>query len=363
MDLLGIIIPFLVVLTIVVFVHELGHYLVGRWCGIGAEAFSIGFGPELFGFNDRAGTRWRVAALPLGGYVKFIGDRDPASARPGMEDVAGSFQSASLAARAATVAAGPFANFILSIVIFAVMAFAYGEVKLPPRVDGVQENSPAERAGFMIGDIITHVDGSAVETFADVSQRIMGAGADPLDMTVARGGLSLDLTVTPEAVEVGEGATRGRIYRIGLQHNPDITDGIEPERAGIFEALGKGVERTWFIITTTLDYLGRVITGKESADQIGGPIRIATISGEVAENGILPLINLVALLSTSIGLINLFPLPILDGGHLMYYGVEAVTGRPVSERIQEIGARIGIALVLFLMVFATFNDLQFLSIF
>ncbi len=364
MDILGFVIPFLLVLTVVVFIHELGHYLVGRWCGIGAEAFSIGFGPELFGFVDKRGTRWRFAALPLGGYVKFIGDRDPASSRPGMENVQGSFQSASLGARAATVAAGPGANFLLSIVIFSAMAFVFGEVKMPARVDVVSAGSPAAEAGFLPGDVIVEVDGREVEDFSDVTQSVMAAGPDPLMVVVERNKTFVELTVVPEAVDIGEGATRSRVYRIGIQFQ-SRQDGSDVERVslGPIESIGAGIDRTLFIVSSTIDYVGRVLVGTESGDQLGGPIRIAHISDQVADMGILPLINLIALLSTSIGLINLFPLPILDGGHLVFYAVEALTGKPVSERVQEIGARIGIALVLFLMVFTTWNDLKFLGLF
>ena len=364
MDFLGVILPFLLVLTVVVFIHELGHYLVGRWCGIHAEAFSIGFGPEIFGFVDGRGTRWRLALLPLGGYVKFVGDRDPSSARPGMEDIAGSFQSASLPSRAATVAAGPVANFILSIVIFASMALIFGEMRQIPRVDGVVDGSPAAVAGFREGDVIVDIDGYEIDSFADVSRRVVASAGAPMIVVVERGGLELSLQVQPRLVEVGEGATRGKSYQIGIQHKPGANgEAVEAVSLSIPEALMHGVGQTWFIITSTIDYISGVISGRESGDQIGGPVRIAQISGQVADMGLLPLINLIALLSTSFGLINLFPMPILDGGHLLYYGIEAITGKPVSERVQEIGAKLGIGFVLFLMVYSTWNDLTHLGLF
>lgn len=362
-SLLGYIIPFLFVLTLVVFFHELGHFWVARRAGVRVVTFSLGFGPEIAGFYDRHGTRWRLSAIPLGGYVKFFGDEDAASVPDQAQlnhmsaaERRESFFFQPLKWRAAIVAAGPIANFILAIVIFSLVFMVFGRQETAPRVDQVSVGSAAERAGFKPGDLVLSIDGSPVESFADM-QRIVGINAgQPLAFRVERGGAEVGLMATPELKEVKDGF--GNVHRTGLLGiSRSLAQGdITTRRYGPVEAVGMGVQETWFVVTRTFDYLGGLIVGRESADQLGGPIRIAQVSGQVATYGIGALLSLAAVLSVSIGLLNLFPIPMLDGGHLLFYAFEAVRGRPLSARTQDIGFRIGLALVLMLMIFATWND-------
>jgi regulator of sigma E protease len=367
--LIGYIIPFLFVLTIVVFFHELGHFLVARWAGVKVLTFSLGFGPELAGFNDRHGTRWKISAIPLGGYVKFFGDESEASTpassetldRMTAEERAGSFHHKKVGPRAAIVAAGPIANFILAIVIFTCLFTFFGKPSTTARVDKIEANSAAARAGFQVGDIVTDIDGKTIGSFSDM-QRIVGVRAgDTLNFTIKRGDSTLQLKATPELREVKD--SFGNAHRLGVL---GITRATAPgdvvtERVDPATALWLGVKETWFVVDRTLAYIGGVFTGREAADQVGGPIRIAQISGQVATIGLAALVHLAAVLSISIGLLNLFPVPLLDGGHLLFYAVEAVRGRPLSERAQEMGFRIGLGLVLMLMVFATYNDILHLA--
>ncbi len=365
---LGYLIPFLFVLTIVVFFHELGHFLVGRWCGVKILTFSLGFGPELFGFNDRHGTRWKVSAIPLGGYVKFFGDESEAST-PSAETLSGmsederkvSFHHKNVAQRAAIVAAGPIANFILAIVIFASLFTVFGKPSTLAQVDTVQAGSAAEKAGFQAGDIITAIDGSAIESFSDMQRIVSMSAGQSLRVTVKRGGVPVELQATPEQREVKDNF--GNVHRMGVL---GITRTSKPdealtERVNPATALWLGAKETWFVVDRTVSYIGGVFVGRESADQVGGPIRIAQISGQVATVGVAALIHLAAVLSVSIGLLNLFPVPLLDGGHLLFYALEAIRGKPLSERAQEMGFRVGLALVLMLMVFATYNDILHLA--
>jgi regulator of sigma E protease len=360
----GWIIPFLFVLSIVVFFHELGHFLVARWCGVRVLTFSIGFGPEIVGFNDRHDTRWKISAIPLGGYVKFFGDENAASvpdqaALDAMtpQDKRHSFFHKGVGARAAIVAAGPIANFLLAIVIFSAVYMIFGKQITTARVDTVQTESAAAAAGFQPGDLVVAIDGRAIESFSDM-QRIVGVSAGKtLEITVDRGGVRTNLKAVPALREVKDNF--GNVHRLGvLGISRSMAPGdIRTERVPPFEAVAMGVEQTWFVIERTMSYLAGVVAGRESADQLGGPIRIAQVSGQVASVGGVALINLAAVLSVSIGLLNLFPIPLLDGGHLLFYGIEAARGRPLSERAQEVGFRIGLAIVLMLMIFATFNDI------
>ena len=354
---------FLFVLTVVVFFHELGHFLVARWCGVAVKTFSIGFGPEIAGFNDRHGTRWRLSSIPLGGYVQFVDDENAASARhKSLEELTpeerkGSFQTKPLAVRAAVVAAGPIANFILAIAIFTAIFTLYGERIAPAKVDSVSPGSAAERAGFKPGDLVISIDGEKIESFGEM-QRIVAVSADqPLQIVVERGGQNVELTATPERKEItdyfGNTVRQGLLGIVGSKASEDW----QVKRHDPVSAFGLAVKECYFIVSQSLAYLWGVVTGRESADQLGGPIRIAQISGQVASVSFVALINLAAVLSVSIGLLNLFPIPMLDGGHLLYYSIEAIRGRPLSEATQEIGFRIGLALILMLMIFATWNDL------
>ncbi len=361
----GYIVPFLFVLTIVVFFHELGHFLVARWCGIKVLAFSIGFGPEIVGFNDRYGTRWKIAAVPLGGYVKFFGDDNAASvpdreaaAQMTEEEKRDSFVYQPVGSRAAVVAAGPIANFLLAIAIFSGIFMVVGKQTTTARVDTVQANSAAQRAGFQPGDLVLSINGQTIESFSDM-QRIVSVNAgEPLDVTVERGGVPVTLKAVPELREFKDNF--GNVNRLGvLGISRSMAPGdIKTEKAGPLKAVLWGAQETGFVVGRTLSYIGGVFSGRESADQLGGPIRIAQVSGQVATAGFGALMNLAAVLSVSIGLLNLFPIPLLDGGHLLFYGIEAIRGKPLSERAQEVGFRVGLAIVVMLMIFATFNDLS-----
>lgn len=364
----GYIVPFLFVLTIVVFFHELGHFLVARWFGVGIKVFSVGFGPELLGFNDRHGTRWKLSAIPLGGYVKFLGDENEAGGtdRAALAEMTSAerghaFASKGVAARAAIVAAGPFANFVLAVVIFTAIFSFFGRQVTEARVDQVVAGSAAERAGFEAGDLVLSIDGADVESFSDL-QRIIGISTDTeLTIVVERGDERIALVATPERQEITDRfGNKQRVGILGISRNT-TADNIITERYSVPEAALLAVEETWFVIDRTMSYLGAVIVGRESTDQLGGPIRVAEISAQVATIGLIALINLAAVLSISIGLINLFPIPMLDGGHLLFYAVEAVRGRPLSDRAQDIGFRIGFAAMVMLMIFATWNDIIHLS--
>jgi regulator of sigma E protease len=356
----GYVVPFLFVLTVVVFFHELGHFLVARWCGVKVLVFSIGFGPELIGFNDRRGTRWKLAAIPLGGYVKFFGD-DNAASVPDQETIShmsegekrDSFFYKPVAQRAAIVVAGPLANFVLAIAIFAAVFTFYGKQATPARVDTVQPASAAQAAGFQQGDLIVSINGRKIETFTDMQRLVSASAGDALQVEVDRGGVRTTLRATPKLTEIKDNF--GNVHRIGVL---GITGAREPPvPVNPLTAVKLGVEETWFVVERTLSYIGGVVVGRESADQLGGPIRIAQVSGQVATAGFVALIHLAAVLSISIGLLNLFPIPLLDGGHLLFYAIEAIRGQPLSERAQEYGFRFGLAVVLLLMLFATYNDL------
>jgi regulator of sigma E protease len=365
---LGYLIPFLFVLTIVVFFHELGHFLIARWCGVRVLVFSIGFGPELVGFNDRHGTRWKLSAIPLGGYVKFFGD-DNAASTPDQPALATmpqserrfSFFYQNVWKRAAIVVAGPLANFVLAVAIFAAIFMFYGKQNTSARVDSVQPGSAAEAAGFASGDLVLSIDGRPVANFADM-QRIVGSSAgETLAITVERAGREITLKATPALKEVKDNF--GNVHRLGVLgiSRSMAPEDLRLERMDPLRAVWGGVEETWFVVDRTISYLGGVIAGREAADQLGGPIRIAQVSGQVASAGLVALFHLTAVLSVSIGLLNLFPVPLLDGGHLLFYLIEAARGRPLSDRAQEVGFRIGLAIVLMLMIFATFNDIIHLT--
>ncbi|MBB3929039.1 regulator of sigma E protease [Kaistia hirudinis] len=365
---LGYIIPFLFVLTLVVFFHELGHFLVARWCGVRVKAFSIGFGPEIVGFNDRHGTRWKISALPLGGYVRFFGDEDAASTpdRDALEAMSeeerrSSFFGKSVWQRAAIVAAGPIANFLLAIVIFAAIFALYGREITSARVDQVVAGSAAEQAGLQSGDVVLAIDGTTIESFNDL-QRVVSVNADtPLTVLVERGGQKLTLTATPQRKEVTD--RFGNVHRVGqlgISRNGSAAD-VKVQRFSVPEAVWLGARETWFVVDRTFSYIGGLFAGRESTDELGGMIRVAQVSGQVATLGFVALVNLAAVLSVSIGLLNLFPIPMLDGGHLMFYAVEALRGRPLSARAQDIGFRIGLAAVVMLMIFTTWNDIIHLT--
>lgn len=362
---IGTVVPFLFVLTVVVFVHEMGHYLVGRACGIGVNAFSIGFGPELIGFNDRRGTRWKLCAIPLGGYVKFVGDMNASSSQPGSEEIAAlseaqrkvAFHTQPIWKRAATVFAGPLFNFLLTIAVFTVLFSIHGRYVAEPMVATVNAGSPAAIAGVQPGDRFVSVDGEKVETFADVQRLVSGRAGDPLTFVMLRNGAEVSLVATPQPMEQEDAlGNKIKVAVIGVVNNQELGQPrlITYSPVG---ALSAAVEETGHIIQRTGQFLTRFAAGREDKCQLGGPVKIAGMSAQAAKMGFDWLVQLVALLSVGIGILNLLPIPPLDGGHLMFYGIEAVIRRPVSERMMEAVYRTGMFLVLAFMGFVFWNDL------
>ena len=357
----GYVAPFLLVLGIVVFFHELGHFLVGRWCGVKADVFSLGFGPELFGRVDRHGTRWRLALVPLGGYVKFHGDANAASAGMDAEGLSEeerrvSFFTQPVWKRGLIVAAGPVANFILSVVIFAGIAFFVGHGALAPRVESLRPGEVAEEAGFKPGDVVRSIDGKAVASWSELQRIVQASAEKKLSFVIERDGAQVILNATPKLRVMETPLGKNRIGLIGLNGSTRAED-WQVLRFGPLESLEQGVQETWYVGERTLSFLAGLVVGKESFDQVTGPIGTGYLAGKVATFGFSALMNLAAVLSVSIGLINLLPIPLLDGGHLLFYLIEAIKGRPLSERVQEVGFRLGLVFVVTLMLFTTFNDL------
>jgi regulator of sigma E protease len=354
---------FLIVLTVLVFIHELGHYLIARRNGVRIEVFSIGFGPELYGWWDRAGTRWKFSAIPLGGYVKMFGDADPSSGLPinlttlSVEERELSFHCKRLGQRAAIVAGGPLANFAFAIVALALLFMTYGQPFTPAEVGQVVPGSAAEAGGIHSGDAIVSIGGRSIDRFEDVQQIVRLNPAVPLNMVVNRNGEAVSLQVTPSRVEESDRLGRREIGQLGIRGGAPKYVRRDPA-----SAVGHAVSETWNLSVTTLEAMWQMVVGRRATDELGGPLRIAQLSGEVAQGGVVPLIWFMAVLSINLGLINLFPVPVLDGGHLLFYAAEAIRGRPLGQRAQEYGFRIGLALVLTLMVFATWNDLVHIGI-
>ncbi|MEB2843670.1 RIP metalloprotease RseP [Endobacterium cereale] len=359
----GYIIPFILVLSVLVFVHEMGHYLVGRWSGIRVLAFSVGFGPELIGYTDGHGTRWKISAIPLGGYVKFYGDEDAAS-MPGADALAGMSEAergqtlagAKLWKRAATVAAGPIANFILAIAIFAVLFSVYGKIVADPVVAEVRPDSAAQVAGVTVGDRLVALDGHEVSTFDEVRRYVSIRPLVPIIVTVEREGSRLDLPMVPKREEITDQfGNKVELGLIGIVTN-EQRGNFRVQQFSPGAAVIEGFKETGNIITGTGRYIANIFAGRMRADQIGGPIRIAETTGQMATLGFVAVLNFAAVISVSLGLMNLLPVPVLDGGHLLLYALEALRGRPLNARVQEIVFRLGFALILTLMVFATWND-------
>ena len=356
-------IPFLVILTILVFVHELGHYLVARRCGVRVEVFSIGFGKELFGWTDSANTRWKISVLPFGGYVKMFGesgDVDEAG-RPRpltLDEQAVSFHHKKLGQRAAVVSAGPIANFLFAMVVLAGLFATVGQPFTPPDVGSVQPGSAAEAGGMLPGDKIVSVGGERIERFEDLQRIVRDSAGVPLAFVVVRDGADVSLTVTPRLHE--EKDNFGNVHRIGFL---GVGGGARQYRKlDPVTAVWRGVTETVSLSGATLHAVGQMLAGTRTTDELGGPLRIAQMSGEVAHYGLVSMAWFLAVLSINLGLINIFPIPVLDGGHLVFYAVEAIRGKPLGPRAQEYGLRIGLALVVGLMVFATWNDLVHLKV-
>ncbi|MDQ6868416.1 MAG: RIP metalloprotease RseP [Pseudomonadota bacterium] len=359
----GYILPFLFVLSLVVFFHELGHFLIGRWCGVKVVTFSLGFGPELFGFNDRYGTHWRVAAFPLGGYVKFHGEANGASitdeaalaVMPPTERAV-SFIAQNVWKRAAIVAAGPIANFLLAIVIFTGIFYVNGRAILLPMVDGIAAGSAAEAAGFQLGDRIVSIGGTKVDSFEDMQRVVQTASDTELVFGIDRGGKLVELVATPRRRDVVTPFGTTRVGVLGVQ-SKSKPENWHVQNYGFVDSVKLAGSETWYVVARTGSYLKGLAAGTESSDQLSGPIRIAEVSGAMAKIGLGALLNLAAILSISVGMLNLFPIPLLDGGHLLYYAVEAVRGKAMNDKAQQFGFKVGLMLVTSLMVFATYNDI------
>lgn len=356
---------FLIVLTVLVFVHELGHYAVARWNGVRVDTFSIGFGRELVGWTDRSGTRWKIGWLPLGGYVKFFGDAGVAS-NPGealqqmsAADKAVSFHHKSVGARAAVVAAGPIANFLLAILLLAILFGTIGQRYTPAEVSTVLPDSAAAEAGFRPHDRVVRIDGTTIDRFEELQQIVQMGPGKRMQVTVRRDGTDLELTVTPRSVTATDpfGNVR-QIGRLGISHA-----GVEFKQHNPVSAVVAAGREVVSLTVLTVHALGEMVMGSRPADDLSGPIGIARMSGQMAEQGFVEVLLFAAFLSLNLGLVNLFPIPVLDGGHLLFYLFEWLRGRPPGERAQEYGFRVGMAVLMAIFVFATWQDLKRLSLF
>tara|TARA_X000001036_G_scaffold160180_1_gene151950 strand:+ start:422 stop:1537 length:1116 start_codon:yes stop_codon:yes gene_type:complete len=371
MEILSFIIPFIVLLTVVVFIHEYGHYYFAKRYGVGVTDFSIGFGKEIFGFNDKSGTRWKFCVIPLGGYVKFFGDRNVFSQaeqeellkKYSKEDQNKLFVTKPLYQRSLVVAAGPIANFILAILIFSFIYMFAGKDFTPAQIQEVQKNSPAYVSGIKNGDIILSVNNKKVTSILDVSTYINTSTTESIDIKVLRNDENIILTVKPETIK-GEDSLGNKVNKkiIGIKISPPNNQ-FNRERLGPATALVYAVKETWFVTSSSLDFIISMFKGKGDTTQLGGPIKIAKITGQVAQHGLIAFLSIMAYISISLGFINLFPIPLLDGGHLMFYAFEKILGRPLTQRTQEGFFRIGLFLLISLMFFTTFNDLKDLGLF
>ena len=367
----NILIPFLILILVVVFIHEYGHYYFAKKYGVGVTDFSIGFGKELFGWNDKYGTRWKICLLPLGGYVKFFGDRNVFSQsdqeevlkKYSTEDQKKLFILKPLYQRSLIVFGGPLANFLLAVLIFSSIYMFVGKDFTPAVIDEVQNDSPAEIAGMMKNDVILEIDGVEIKSILDVSKLISLSTREFVEFKVSRYDQELFLKVKPNLINSDDGLGNQIKKRIvGIKLSP-FNNEVNHVKLGPVKAIYYSINEVYFVTTSTLKYMGSIIAGSGDSSQLGGPIRIAKITGQVAEFGIVPFLSIMAYISISLGLINLFPIPLLDGGHLMFYAFEKVLGRPLSQKTQENFFRIGMFLLLFLMFFATFNDLKDLGLF
>lgn len=359
------IIPFLVLLTVVVFIHELGHFWVARRCGVRVEVFSVGFGPELFGLTDRRGTRWKFSAIPLGGYVKMFGQGERVLEPDGREremsaaERSVSFHHKPVWQRAAIVFAGPAANYALTVVALAILFALVGQPVVPTVVGQVLEDSAAEAAGLQIGDRILSINGQPTKGFDELVSLVQGSGGQPIDLLVRRGGSEVHMSAQPRPV-TGESsdASGPRTYLLGVAPAAQL----EYERYSLVGALSGAVVQTYRLTIQIIVNLWEMIIGERSSQELGGVLRIGKIAGDVAKSSYVDFLFLIPMLSLNLGLLNLFPIPLLDGGHLVFYAVESIRGRPLDERAQEWGLRLGVALVLGLVVFATWNDLVVLKV-
>ncbi len=365
------IIPFLILISIVVFIHEFGHYYFAKKFGVGVTDFSIGFGKEIFGWNDKSGTRWKVCWLPLGGYVKFFGDRNvfsqaeqqEAIKKYSIEDQKKLFILKPLYQRSIIVAAGPLANYLLAILIFISINIFIGKDMTPAIINEVQKDSPAFVAGMKKNDRIISIDNNKVESIMEVSTLINISTGEKIQFIVLRNDQQIPILVKPNQINSTDNFGNSIKKKIvGIKLSP-LNNEFNKQRLGLTKATYYSIKEVWFVTSTSLKYLKNIILGSADSSQLGGPIRIAKITGQVAEYGVIPFLSIMAYISISLGLINLFPIPMLDGGHLMFYFFEKILGKPLSEKTQEGFFRIGLFLLFSLMFFVTFNDLKDLGLF
>ena len=364
-------IPFILLITIVVFIHEYGHYYFAKKYGVGITDFSIGFGREIFGWNDKSGTRWKICWIPLGGYVKFFGDRNVFSQSEqqelinqySQEDRKKLFILKPLYQRAIIVVAGPLANFVLAILIFTMINLFVGKDVTPAVINEVQKDSPAFISGLKKNDKILFIDSNKVESILEVSTFINTSTSEKIKFKILRENQQLSILVKPNLVDgkdnLGNNVKKRMIgIKLSIEDNK-----IQRKTLGPGKAIYYSLKEVWFVTATSLKFIGKIITGSGDSSQFGGPIKIAKITGQVAEHGLIPFLSIVAYISISLGMINLFPIPMLDGGHLMFYFFEKILGRPLSQKVQESFFRIGLFLLFFLMFFVTFNDLKDIGLF
>jgi len=364
-------IPFLILITIVVFIHEYGHYYFAKKYGVGVTDFSIGFGKEIFGWNDKSGTRWKVCWIPLGGYVKFFGDRNVFS-QSEQQELINKYDEENrkklfilkpLYQRSIIVAAGPFANFLLAIIIFTIINFSVGKDITPAVIDEVLPDSPAYVAGLQKNDKIISINNNKVKSLLEVSTFINTSTSESIEFIIVRNDAEISLFIQPNLVD-GKDSFGNSVKKkmIGIKLS-SFNNEFQKERLGLSKSIYYSINEVWFVCITSLKYLGSMIVGSADSSQLGGPIRIAKITGQVAEHGIVPFLSITAYISISLGLINLFPIPMLDGGHLLFYAFEKILGRPLRQKTQEGFFRIGLFLLFFLMFFVTFNDLKDIGLF
>ena len=368
---LNTILPFIILILVVVFIHEWGHYYFAKKYGVGVTDFSIGFGREIFGWNDKSGTRWKICWIPLGGYVKFFGDRNVFSQSEQQElinkynedDRNKLFILKPLYQRSIIVAAGPLANFLLAILIFIFINLFVGKDMTPAIIDEVQKDSPAFSSGLKKNDRILFIDNEKIESIMQVSTLINVSMSEKIEFKILRNDKELAILIKPNLVD-GTDAFGNKIRKkiIGIKLSVPKNQ-LNKQPLGPAKAVYYSFKEVWFVTVTSLNYIGKIISGSGDSSQLGGPVKIAKITGQVAEHGIIPFLSIMAYISISLGLINLFPIPMLDGGHLMFYFFEKIFGKPLSQKTQENFFRIGLFLLLFLMVFVTFNDLKDLGLF
>ena len=365
-------IPFIILITVVVFIHEYGHYYFAKKYGVGITDFSIGFGKEIFGWNDKSGTRWKICWIPLGGYVKFFGDRNVFSQseqqkvinRYNEQDREKLFILKPLYQRSIIVAAGPLANFVLAILIFVMINMFVGKDMTPAVIEEVQKDSPAFIAGLKKNDKIISIDNNKVESILEVSTFINTSSAENIEFIIFRNDQEISFLIKPNLVD-GKDSLGNSVKKkmIGIRLSPPLNNQFQKQPLGPSKAIYYSFKEVWFVTTTSLKYLVNMIGGSADSSQLGGPIRIAKITGQVAEYGLVPFLSIMAYISISLGLINLFPIPMLDGGHLMFYFFEKILGKPLNQKTQEAFFRIGLFLLIFLMFFATYNDLKEIGLF